>query len=175
MAPLSPDNTARVYLDYSVAGFEHTLIARYASLGDISTTVAHMADFVNAFGTQLYLSTFIGLRASAVGSSVTFPVSETFPATWGSTDVAGDETANYYDLIGRSVDGRRVRAAMFGAKNQSSADKFRLSTSLGAPWSDVLDVLTTAFPSFCTISGLEANWHAYVNLGMNAHWRNKIR
>jgi len=175
MAPLSPDNTARVYVDYTVAGHQHTVMARYAATGDISATVAHLADFVNAFGASVFLSTLVGIRASSVGSSVTFPVSETFPATWGSVDVAGDETANYYDLIGRSVDGRRVRVALFGAKTLTASDKYRLPTSLGPPWSDVLTVLEGAFPSFCTISALQPVWHSYVNLGQNAHWRNELR
>lgn len=175
MAPLPPESTARVYVDYTVAGNNHTFISRFSPSGDISTTVAHMADFVNAFGTAVYLSALVGIRASNAGSNVTFPVSETFPDTWGSVDVAGDETANYYDLIGRSVDGRKVRVALFGAKNQVVADKFRLPTSLGVPWSDVLDVLNSSFPSFCTISGQAPTWHPYINLGMNAHWRNKLR
>jgi len=175
MAPLDPNATARVYVDYEVAGYEHTLIARFTSAGNISDTVSHMADLIIALNDQLYASTLVGLRASNAGSGVSYPISETFPTDWGDGTAVGNETAQFYDFVGRSVDGRRVRAALFGAKIVSNNDVYRLPYSLGGLWADAIDALDTSFPSFCTISGQAPTWHRYINTGINAYWRNKIR
>jgi len=175
MAPLSPDSTARVYLDYSVAGYDHTLICRHNSTGTIADAVDALQAFITAASPGVYASTLIGLRASNSGSNITFPLSNTFSTSWGSGAAAGNESAQYYDMVGRSVDGRKVRAAIFGATQVSASDKYRVPYSAGSFWSDMIDALGADVNCFVTISAQTPTWHQYANTGINAYWRNKIR
>lgn len=175
MAPLPPESTARVYLDYTTCGYQHTLICRFKSGATIQDAVDQLSAFVTGAGTQVYASALVGLRASNDGSNITYPLANTFPTTWGSGSASGNESANYYDFVGRSADGRRVRVALFGAVNVSVNDLFRITGVGSAPWSDMLAALTDNPDVFCTISEQTPVWHNYVNTGINAYWRNTIR
>lgn len=175
MAPLPPESTARVYLDYSVAGYEHTLQCRIGTGATIQDGVDALAALIGALSDQLYATDLVGLRASNDGSNVSYPLSNTFATSWGDGAAAGDESAQYYDFVGRSVDGRRVRAAVFGAQIVANANIFRLPTSLGGLWLDAWNALTNAEGAFVTISDQQPVWHTYINTGINAYWRNKIR
>lgn len=175
MAPLPPNTTARVLLDYSVAGYEHTMECRIKTGATSQDAVDAMASLIGALDAQLYESTFVGLRRIDEGANVSYPLSETFAASWGDGAAVGNETAQYYDFVGRSADGRRVRVAIFGAKIVSNNDVYRLPKSLGGLWEDALDAIAADPDVFVTISEQSPLWHPYINTGINAYWRNKVR
>jgi len=73
-------------------------------------------------------------------------------------------------------DGRRCRVAIFGLKGivDTSGDDFRFPSSVGYVGA-ALAVLEADGNVPCSISGLAVNWHQYMNSGINAYWRNRIR
>lgn len=176
MAPLAPNSTARVFVDYTVAGHQHTLQCRFDAPNTPSDCLPVIGDFLTAFGNQLYASTLVGVRYTVAGGTVSSPFSAVgMPTSWGSGAATGNESAQYYDFIGRTTGGRRVRVSVFGAVNVSVNDVFRIPISGNPPWSDALDVLEAAEGVFIGIDGLQPYWHPYVNTGINAYWRNQIR
>lgn len=176
MAPLPPNTTARLFVDYTVAGHQHTLQCRFDAPNTPNDALEVVGSLLTAFGSQLYLSTFVAARYVVAGGSVGVPVTPVgFPTTWGTGSAAGNESAQYYDLIGRSTSGRRVRVTVFGATVVSTNDVFRIPTTLGPPWSDVKDVLDGAEGTFLAIDGSQPLWYPYINTGINAYWRNQIR
>lgn len=176
MAPLPPNGTERLFLDYSVAGYEHTVCNRFdIAESDASDAAGALQAFVEAITPVVYLSTFVRLRLQLRGTDITLPFSYAFPATWGSGSAAGNESAQYWDFIGRGPTGRRVRVSHFGATSVSSGDLYRVAASGVAGLAAALAVLTASDGCFLDIDNQEPTWYPYVNMGVNAYWRNKIR
>lgn len=176
MAALDPSNTARLYVDYEVAGQNHTLQCRLGT-GVLTTDgMDVVADFLDALSSALYLVTVLGARFSASGSNVSNPVPWSGDPTYGADVGPPNASANYLDFVGRSNDGRRVRVAVFGARFvAASAGDFRATGGEVAAIGDALAVLLDTEGQFVTVSGLQPSWKQYANTGNNAYWRNHIR
>jgi len=176
MAPLPHNNTGIFYLDYSVAGFDHTLQVRFGT-GSSALEAAGMTDaFLAALTTNIYLLTVIGARVQDIGTNVSYPVDWDGDDTYGSDAGLAYTSAFYYDFVGRSLDGRRARIAVFGAK--SAADSLDANYRYGTATSWVVGALAAleALPACpVSISGEVVNWKQYANGGVNAYWRNHIR
>jgi len=175
MPPISPDNTQRFWVDYTVATKGHSLMCRAGSTVVASDAGATMAAFIDALATQFYLITIDGFRSAAPGTNISVP--ETWPgdATYGSG--AGDpkDSASYYDFVGRGSTGHRVRVALFGAKNASVGGDYRVTGAEQSEVTAALAALTSDGDIFLDIDYEVPVWHPYANCGVNAYWRNKIR
>lgn len=176
MAPLPNNNTAVFYLDYSCEGKPHTLQIRYGT-GSSALEAAGVADaFLSALGTNMYVMTIQGARVRDAGANVTYPVDWDGDNTYGSSTVGAYATAQYVNFVGRSIDGRRCRIAVFGWKGivDDSDKNFRFPVS--TDWVTAGLAALEALP-FCpvSISGEVVNWQQYANTGINAYWRNHIR
>lgn len=176
MAPLPNNNTAVYYLDYDVEGHGHTIQARFSETGSVNDAAAMLDAFLTAFGTNLYLINILGARVRDAGGNVSYPVTWDGDATYGSGTEGQYATAQYGDFVGRSIDGRRCRIAVFGVKGivDTAGDDFRFPSSVGYVGA-ALAVLEASGDTPCSISGLPVNWHQYMNSGINAYWRNHIR
>lgn len=176
MAPLPSNNTAVYFLDYEVESHQHTIQARFGSGGSVNDAAAFLDAFLTAFGTNIYLLTIIGARVRDVGSDVTYPVTWDGAATYGSSTEGEYASAQYIDFIGRSIDGRRCRIAVFGVKGivDTGQKDFRLASGV-AYVGAALAVLEASSDVPVSISGEPVNWHQYANTGINAYWRNHIR
>jgi hypothetical protein len=134
-----------------------------------------LASLLDAMGTTIYEYTILGARESVADSDISLPITWTGADHYGSDEGDHANTAWYYDWVGRSTGGRRVRLALFGSKNfEDNVDHdYRLPTTgfFAAP----LAVLTGASADMVAIDGLEPVWYSYLNVGVNAYWRNKIR
>jgi len=177
MAPLDPTNTARVYLDYSTCGENHTAMLRYSALGSISDCFDIWQTMLGAMNTFLHEIVIIGARASAVGSNITNPVTWTGDDTYGGDPGPHYATAQYVDFIGRTVTGRRVRSAFFGASAyfDGTTDDFRYQAADFPFVVTCVTALESDPGNAVGIDGLVPVWHLYGNGGVNAYWRNKIR
>lgn len=176
MAPLPSNSTGVFYLDYSVGGHDHTMQIRFGSASS-ALEAAGVADaFLAAVSSQLFLITIIGARVRDAGTNVSYPVEWDGELTYG-TGADGEYTsALYMDFVGRSLDGRRCRIAVFGSKaGVDPADKnyrWDVTNSWVAGGLAALEALPNC-P--VTISDAPVNFKQYANTGVNAYWRNHIR
>jgi len=176
MAPLPSNNTAVTFVDYSCEGEDHTIQMRHSSGASVGDALATIDAFLTALGTNIYLLTITGARERDISANVTYPVTWPGAATYGSSTEGNYASAQYGDFIGRSIDGRRCRVAVFGLKGivDTAGDDFRFPSSVGYVGA-ALAVLEADGNVPCSISGLPVNWHQYMNAGINAYWRNRIR
>jgi hypothetical protein len=175
MAPLPTNTTGRLFVDYSTQGHDHTLLCRFNDASGFGDAMTAVASFLLAHDTAISLVTVLGARVADINSDITYDVAWSGDETYG--DGTGDEykSAWFYDYVGRSASGRRVRAAVFGSVVNELGDNFR-GTDAEAGWiGDVLTILADDPNVFCAIDGTPTIWKQYANLGTNAYWRNKIR
>lgn len=175
MAPISPDNTQRFFLDYTVCGYPHTHLCRAGSTVTASDAGATIAAFFAALTSQFRLITVLGFRSAAPGTNITVP--ETWPgaATYGSGAGSPFETAQFLDFVGRGSTGHRVRASIFGCSGTNAGGDFRITPAEVSAIGDALDVLLSDGDIYLDIDYEVPVWHEYANSGQNAYWRNKIR
>lgn len=175
MAPLAPDSTARVWVDYHTCSEDHTLLIRYkdpATTDDVADAFSELMTLIGAF---FAVSTVNGVRAAALGSNVSNPIAGGWPTGWGSG--AGDHamSANYLDFIGRSLDGRRTRLAIFGCIVRQQGDDYRATIAESSVVNDGVSHLNS-FPNiYLSINEFKPVYYPYANMGVNAYWRNRIR
>ena len=175
MAPLPENNTAVLFVDYDTCGEPHQLQCRMADASTVTEAMDGVNAFLTALGNSHRLMTITGARHRAALATVTTDVVWTGAATYGIGAGTHDESAKFYDFIGRSAGGRRVRVGIFGAIIGVEGEDYRLAASSDPAFSGALAVLVGAIDHFVAIDGLPASWKPYVNLGQNAYWRNHIR
>lgn len=175
MAPISPDNTQRYYLDYETCSTNHTLLCRAGSTVVDSDASATIAAFLAALGSEINLLTVTGFRRSAPGSSVTNPVTWGGAATYGAGVGPLYKGAYYIDFVGRGATGHRVRVSVFGAVTVASTDNYRTLPGEASYVAACIAELTSDADIFLDVDYEIPTWHNYANIGINAYWRNKLR
>jgi len=175
MAPGDPTLTNALFLDYTVAGEEHTAMVRGQGGTTAADLMTALGDFITAVEGSFFDSAAVGARYREAGSSLTFPVVWTGPAAWGGVTGQHAASAWYIDWIGRSSGGRRVRLALFGPQQMQdlAGSDYRLPNTgdVGAG----ITALNAAASTLAAIDGEPVVWYTYANTGVNAYWRNKIR
>lgn len=176
MAPLPHNNTGIFYLDYSTEGHDHVMEVRFGT-GSSALEAAGFADaFLSAVSSQLFLHTIIGARVQDIGTNVSYPVEWDGDATYGAGTEGEYATAIYMSFVGRSLDGRRARIYLFGAKNVADPGDHNYRYSTAASWVTGGLAALQALPECpVSISGEPVAWKQYSNVGINAYWRNQIR
>src|SRR5215218_4333880 len=110
-------------------------------------------DVFTAIDAFIRLTTIDGARFRDQGSDVTQDITWTGAATYGSGGGVRFETAQYFNWIGRSPGGRRVRVAVFGAIIAQIGGDYRASALEIGAVDDVRDVLVAAEGTFLAIDG----------------------
>jgi hypothetical protein len=133
--------------------------------------------FLQAIDPVLRLLTVTGARHRVFGGTVSLPVTWTGAATYGTGAGDHNESANYFDFVGRSENGRRVRVAVFGTSVQAdtSGHDYRFASSAEANVAAAVIELNTPSDRWLAIDNFKPTWYAYANVGNNAYWRNRIR
>lgn len=174
MAPLPHNNTNIFFLDYTTCTRQHTLQVRFGT-GPLATVMADVDAFLDALGNSHRLMTINGAREQVAHTTVTQDVTWSGESSYGTGAGTANESAQFYDFIGRSPAGRRVRLALFGAIRNSANNVYRATPADDAAFGAALAVLRGEGTSFLAVDGSHAIWKNYVNLGDNAYWRNHIR
>lgn len=178
MAPLPVESTARLFVDYTTCSEQHTMMVRYGVGGSVSDAIAMLDAFLIALDDFVLAATIDGARVSDLGSTVTYPVAWTGAAGFGDGTGTHYKTANYLDFVGRSIGGRRVRLAVFGAvfhADTVGTGDYRFNATDEARVAAALAVLEASSDTPVAIDGDPAVWQQYANCGVNAYWRNHIR
>jgi hypothetical protein len=172
MAPLPPNSTARFKVFYTSVGEQHTLQVRSA---DSPAAVGlNVDDLFTALSPKLFATVIDEVQFAASGSNVFNSVTTGIEGnTYGTGAGSITNVPLYIDFVGRSADGRRVRASVFGA-NDTGTD-FRYVAGESAAIDAAVAALQAPANHWLTIGGLEPVWKNYANGGFNAYWQRAVR
>ena len=172
MAPLSPDNTPRFRFHYTVIGKQHTLEVRSGS--SPATIGGQVYYILNTLGAKLFASVLDFVDFAASGSNVFNPVTTGVEGnTWGTGAGTVDAIPRFFNFIGRTSGGRRVRMAVFGAIDTGT--DYRYLAGENSTVDNARAALVGYGSSFQGIDGLTPIWKSYVNVGYNAYWQRNVR
>lgn len=175
LPPLADNLTVRVWLKYTSMGQEHDLCFRQPALTSDVDVSANAVDLANALKTiMLSTDAFTGLRASAAGSTVSFPLAWTSIAGTLGTSVEADDAAKFVAISGRSSVGYRCRLTFFTPVPGDTIGYRQNRAS--ANYADVLlDAVEAAEPALVALNGGVVIWNQYANFGYNAYWQRQLR
>jgi hypothetical protein len=175
MAPLPVNNTERWFLDYQVAGVNHTLMVRVESPSDNATMSTFFSDLFDALDTKLYAVTISGLRVSHQGSDIS--TDEAYIGTTGFGAGSPDDLNKgaFLGFQGRSTAGRRVKLNIFGFSDLGNVGDTRFALPVSGPYFDAMGVITGSPGVPCAIDANNVIWKNYLNCGNNAYWQRQAR
>lgn len=143
MAPISPDNTGRIYVDYLVGGEEHTVVARWLTgIGPV-TALSTMAEVFAFLDPVLYTTAILGARYSVEGSNVTLPITWPGDPSYGAADPSPGKEMLFISMTGKSTLGRRWRIEFFGI-NITVPAAWRMPLGVNASLDDAREHISTA-------------------------------
>lgn len=174
MAALDPNNTARAYVDYEVAGQEHTFMTRIVEDATDAEVSAEISSVFTAWGPLVFLCTFLRFRRSIIHSNVTLPSTWTGAATWGSGVGPANTVPNFWSITGRDVLGHKVRWDMYG-KGASFNSQFRLQAADDSTVEAVIAAIDATEGTFVTIADRTPLLNSYMNEAVSAYWQRQLR
>ncbi len=171
LTPISPSNTVRWWLDYTVNGDAHSLMMRTGTGATAAEVSSVFTDFFTLFTTDLlYGITVTGLRRASVGSDVTIPQTYSGTTSFGSgTAFDTDLRAKTFSFTGRALDGHKNKLFVYGCKIGANGD-YRIQVGENGAIDDVIAYLQGAVSYWRAISGEQTIWNGYANTGWNDHW-----
>jgi len=177
MAPVNPNNTARLWVDYTDGIHQHTLMWRVnGAIASIAAAKTAVHDFLTALSPVLFELTITGARAAAAGSDVSNPSLWTGDASYGTGAATAINAPVEIRYEGRSLGGRRGSAHLYGYK-VGVPGTFRIGITPASELDDALVVLqaATVAGTMVAIDNGAMNWHTYVNIQYNSYWERKAR
>lgn len=188
--PLDPTNTARVYIDYTSAALQHTLIIRMglgATAGEASVLAASAADVLR---TRMSMTdSFLAARFSDKASHISLPIA--FTPIAGALDLQGgaaawaeDPESAFLCLVGRGqTSGRRVRWEFFTTIRTPlwpTTNRYNLGASpvidtFRLNWANLVESGAISATQIVTIAGDRPIVYGYVNIAKNSYWQRKQR
>lgn len=182
MAPLSPFNTARYFVDYVANGRQHTAMFRWdpsATTPPPQATIDLISDFLNALAAFFPSDTAVLThRYGAAGSNLTFPVASAAPTWIGSGSANTTEAPAYLNFVGRTLGGRRSGLMLLGASSSPASEgntlaNYRIDTGEGINFDQAYTALTQI--GLYGIDGQPTVWYTYANAGYHSYWQRKMR
>jgi len=175
MAPLSPDNTRRYWLDYEGIMGKHTFQVR--TIGGVSdaTLVTALQNFLAPLLPIVHNSVvFNALRKAEAGSNVSNPVAWSLVTGASSTALLPPNYPRFVSFVGRSPNNRRVRIYLYGT-TLAISDDYRLNFSESAAIQDAVAYLNSVACPFVAVDGFDPVWKLYGNQGYNSYHERKRR
>lgn len=175
MAPINPNNTARMKVFYQNAIAEHAVIVRFENGSGLSDAELRFSNLVDAISPLFSFSEVTAVQQAAEGLDIfnDVPGSSLLGITWGSGPATKDNNAVAGTFVGRSTAGRRTRVSFFGYKGATS--DYRLTATESTDVGDALTVLEAATASFQAIDGNLPIWKQYIDVKAFDHWVDAAR
>lgn len=180
MAPLPPNNTARLVLHYTANTKPHKVVIRYPGTGAPDAGFCGLVDeFLQALNPMMPLDwALTGQGFQDDGTNVELPFTFPFTPFAGTITTSAKNAPAYYTFVGRSALGRRFRLFILGAGNSPAADAgtltdYRWYAAENSNVDNAIDKLAAAEPR--AIDGQLVNLYSYINLGYNYHWTAAVR
>lgn len=173
MAAHNPTHTARLWVDYTTAGANHSLQLRYTSESSASAAASTFSAVLAAnLGSFRASTVFRGARVAQLGSNVTNPVTFTSRTGTGGGSQTTVERVTFWERPGRSLDGSKVRYFLYGMyPTTATPGTWRVvagtDARLDAFWSDFADFAEET--GLVTIGLQGPLLHAYYNVGQSAY------
>ena len=164
MAPLNPNNTPRLFVNYTVGGEDHTQMVRYLPSGSQSAAVDTLVEMWAFLDASLYLCTITSLQYSIAGSNVRIPLVWPGDPSYGSGAPSAGQEMKFFSVVGKDNSGRRVRLEQFGII-QAVPSTWRLLIGVNSDMDDWFGHVRAAYAAttFCTIGEDNAYFNAYYN------------
>lgn len=188
MAPLPPNTTSRVFIDYitgnAATSQEHTLAIRgFGPVTNTDDVQARFLGFVQAIGAGNLPAGWrvLRVRLQQAGSDFSLPVDRTagvaaFVGTGSALAVWNEPRELTWQ--GRSfTSGRRVDFSVYGIQAPAS-DNYRFPSGGGSPtWVAATVNYLNGNPVgiWTTIDGTAPTWYPYVNVNYNSYWETRQR
>lgn len=188
MAPLPQNNTARLWLDYTSRGIQHSAMVRFGPGANPSTAEVFAAQLADAMRQRMFIAdSVLAARYSGPGTLFSFPIF--FTPVVGVVTEAGnvwaqDPESTFLTIPGRSsFSGRDVRFCQFTAVvtptwptdnryepgDAAVVDTWRIN---------ITELLSTGGTESTPAVAIDNNiptWYNYVNISQNAYWQRKQR
>lgn len=179
MAPVPPNTTARVWLDYTSQGNEHSLLTRWNAQpqGIIPQVEAFYQDFLDALNSfRLTDWQVTGMRYSVAGTDFSLPYEAEPVLTPGQASPNAASQAFSLNFMGRgATSGSRVMWSVFGVNFTIDTD-YRLSIAESTPIALAVAVLQVAANNgLVTVSNDAPIIYQYANQRVNAYWQTESR
>lgn len=193
MAPLAPNITSRLFVDYVTGNQntsqEHTLLCRFTGGSeDVAPAMASVGNFLNALGAPNFRVGWrvIRARVSFAGTDFSVPVE----LSLGLIEFLGTAPLTGYSprhetvedtFQGRSLTtGRRVDISLYRATGDADPSFRIVGGSSGFPLavtnaSNSLNGSSAGGNGFLTLDGSSATWYRYMNQNYNSYWERRIR
>lgn len=180
MAPLEPNSTGRVFVEYIANGRGHTVSFRYTEDGPPpSGTLEAIDEFLIACNALMPEDwTFDSWRYQARGSDISLPLGGSPTPFDGLRTPRAYELPAFVSVIGRSTLGRRARIYLLGAGFDASEDgglaaNYRLTAAESAVVTAVVAAAASASP--VAVDNSPVNWYNYLNVGYHSYWQRAAR
>lgn len=179
MAPIAPDNTGRLWIDYLANTREHTMLFRFDGIEPDGTFLENVDDILTALNPFMPTDwTFLQSRTALPGSSVSVPFGFTPTAFAGVVTPFLGAAAAFVSFVGRTGGGVRSRLYALGAGltamgGTTGISNYRLTAVENTSVASVVSALNSS--PLVAVDGLEPVWKPYANVGFNAHWQKALR
>ena len=173
MAPLPPNNTPVYEVFYTTVGHQHSAQVRTGVISPV--TLGAELDALWAGLSPILKPTTIDLVTfRPAGSTVSNPVVTGIEGnTYGTGAAPVTYVPAYYDFIGRSSGGRRVRFTVFGAALDGA--NYRFSAGEDVHIDSTITLLNASTQAWYAIDGIKPTWYSYANAGYNSYWTRQVR
>lgn len=177
MAPLNPNTTLRLLIQYTSGGEPHVAECRPDGVTTYAAAQAYaenliplmkavMADTDQVTGAYVYLA----------GADVSNPIVITpGPGTAGTATINDQSKSAFASWVGRSLLGRRVRFTVFTLAAYAFQETRVYYGVVGAVWSNLGTYLATEATLATAVDGNTTLWKNYVNFGRNSYFQRKYR
>lgn len=175
MAPLNPNNTARVKVTYQNAIAEHTFVVRVDDVSSVTALEGQLSIILADLSDLFDFSEVTGVQFAAEGSDLFFPHPPGLLGgfTWGSGPATQESNAVALTFVGRSLTGRRARFSIFGYAGAIS--DYRLTSAENADIASTVTALGASPTRFLAIDGNLPTWNGYGNIRAFDHWVEQAR
>lgn len=170
LPPLADNLTVRAWLKYTSMNTTHELCFRMPS-GSTTSAISSTANTLvtGLTGIMHTTNSFIGLRYSAAGSNLSFPISFSSVAGTASHVAEKDDESKFLSVVGRSAAGYRIKCTFFTA---AFPDTTGYRTALP---SNLYNAVITAGAALVAKDGGAVIWNPYSNIGYNSYWQRQLR
>jgi len=176
MAPLAPNNTARLWVDYNDGTNDHTILFRHLDSVTPETVMDVAAAFFGAIEAQMYHFTIIGARIAASGVDVSIPTTWGGAAEYGVGVQPAVSSPLELNWLGRTSGGRMAKWYMYGYKF-AVPEPYRFFPGDNTDLDGGMTILRTAAfaGSLVAIDGLAPSVYPYINIQWNSYWETQRR
>jgi len=176
MAAVNPNNTPRLWVDYSDGVHDHSLMLRCADESQFAALMVIADGFLNAISANCYTLTIIGARTADQGTNVSNAITWTGSSTYGSGILLAPHAPFEMRWVGRDTLGHIVTWSLFGV-NFNPPGNFRFLPGDDADIAASISVLEDAVDDgiLVTVAGQLPVIKQYVNCQYNSYWENQQR